>query len=102
MKAQEYLDRLTEQIRYQPARYAVREEVRAHIEDQCLAYEARGLGPEEAEVLAVRQMGDPVEAGVELDRVHRPRMAWGDVCSGGHFVRRVGGAAEAFVRGKCL
>ena len=77
MKAQEYLDCLTEQIRYQPARYAVREEVRAHIEDQRLAYEARGLGPEEAEVLAVRQMGDPVEAGVELDRVHRPRMAWG-------------------------
>lgn len=77
MKAGEYLDRLTEQIRYQPARYAVREEVRAHIEDQRAAYEARGLAPEEAEVLAVRQMGDPVEAGVELDRVHRPRMAWG-------------------------
>ncbi len=79
MKKEEYLESLTEQIRFKPARYAVRDEVRSHIEDQQSAYEASGLGREEAEVLAVRQMGDPIEAGVELDRIHRPQMAWGMV-----------------------
>lgn len=76
MKAEEYLDSLTGQIRCRPARDAVREEIRAHIEDQQEAYEMQGLGAEEAEVLAVREMGDPVEAGIELDRIHRPKMAW--------------------------
>ena len=31
----------------------------------------------EAEEAAVREMGDPVETGNELNRIHRPRMAWG-------------------------
>ena len=30
----------------------------------------------EAEEAAVREMGDPVAVGTELDRIHRPRMAW--------------------------
>lgn len=76
MKAEEYLDILSGQIRCKPAKDAVREEIRAHIEDQQEAYELQGLGAEEAEVLAVREMGDPVAAGVELDRIHRPKMAW--------------------------
>ena len=31
----------------------------------------------EAEEAAVREMGDPVEVGLEMDRIHRPTMAWG-------------------------
>lgn len=52
----------------------VEEEVKVHIEDQADAFEAAGMSGAEAVREAVRQMGDPVEAGVALDRVHRPRM----------------------------
>ena len=35
---------------------------------------AQGMSEAEAEEAAVREMGDPVEAGVQLDRIHRPKM----------------------------
>ena len=73
---QEYLKSLTEQIRTKRARTMVAEEVEAHIEDQERDFMAHGLGEEEAESMAVVEMGDPVEAGVKLDRVHRPKMGW--------------------------
>ena len=73
---QEYLKSLTEQIRIKRARTMVAEEVEAHIEDQKQDFMAHGLGEEEAESMAVVEMGDPVEAGVKLDRVHRPKMEW--------------------------
>lgn len=73
---QEYLKSLTEQIRTKRARIMVAEEVEAHIEDQKQDFMAHGLGEEEAESMAVVEMGDPVEAGVKLDRVHRPKMEW--------------------------
>lgn len=75
---QEYLKSLTEQIRTKRARTMVAEEVEAHIEDQKQDFMAHGLGEEEAESMAVIEMGDPVEAGVKLDRVHRPKMDWID------------------------
>ena len=31
---------------------------------------------EAAEKAAVADMGDPVEVGISMDRVHRPRLAW--------------------------
>lgn len=77
MKAEEYLAMMTEQIRCKRARDAVAEEVRQHIEDQTDAFLAEGMEPEDAEAAAVREMGDPIETGVALDRIHRPQIAWG-------------------------
>lgn len=76
MKQQEYLETLTEQLRCKKARPMVEEEIRSHIEDQKCAYMADGMEEMRAEEEAVRQMGDPVEAGIELDRIHKPQMAW--------------------------
>lgn len=83
MKAEEYLQTLTGQIRCKAARSSVREEIAGHIEEQRLTYESQGIEKEEAEVLAVQEMGDPVETGVELDRIHRPRMSWGMIALAG-------------------
>lgn len=47
-------------------------EIEAHINDQAEAYESEGKTREEAIREAVRQMGDPVEVGVAMDRIHRP------------------------------
>lgn len=75
MKQQEYLEILMEQLRCKKARGMVEEEIRSHIEDQKCAYMADGMDEETAEEEAVRQMGDPVETGIELDRIHKPQMA---------------------------
>lgn len=76
MEMRDYLDTLVSQIRCKKARGMVEEEVKAHIEDQAEACRMAGMSEEDAVAEAVRQMGDPVEAGVALDRVHRPGMDW--------------------------
>ena len=73
---QEYLTSLTDQIRAKRARAMVAKEVEAHIEDQKQDFIAHGFGEVEAEAMAVAEMGDPVETGVKLDRIHRPKMEW--------------------------
>ena len=77
MRSEEYLTILTDQIRCRMAREDVRKELLCHIEDQKAAFLSEGMEAAEAEEAAVREMGDPVETGNELDRIHRPKMAWG-------------------------
>ncbi|WP_455581325.1 permease prefix domain 1-containing protein [Dysosmobacter sp.] len=74
---QAYLETLGAQIRWKRARSPVVRELEAHLEDQREAFAAEGHLPEDAERLAVEEMGDPVALGAELDRVHRPRPQWG-------------------------
>ncbi len=79
MKLDEYLKTVSDQIRYTKIRPSITEELKNHILDQAEAYEECGAFPEEALERAVREMGDPVETGVALDRIHRPQMNWGIV-----------------------
>lgn len=76
LEMHEYLDALKDQIRCVKARDYAAEEVENHIKDQAQAYQKEGMEEAEAVARAVRQMGDPVEVGVELDRIHRPCMDW--------------------------
>ncbi len=71
-----YLRPLTSQIRYKKARGFVAEEITAHIKDQQEAYEEMGMEPCEALKESIRQMGDPIAVGVDMDRIHRPRPDW--------------------------
>lgn len=77
MKREEYLGKLTEQVRCKMARGAIEQEINDHIEDQKAEFLSEGMSQQEAEEAAVREMGDPVEVGLEMDRIHRPTMAWG-------------------------
>lgn len=76
MEPREYLDILSEQIRCKKARPMVLEEIENHIEDQAEAFRKQGMGEEQAMERAVLEMGDPVAAGIALDRIHRPKMQW--------------------------
>lgn len=71
---EEFIRKLMEQIRCAKAREGVAQEIEAHIMDQAAAYEKDGVSHEEAVAQAVREMGDPVEIGIELDAVHRPKL----------------------------
>lgn len=73
---EEYLKALLEQIRCKKARPAIERELRNHMEEQVSANRAEGMEEEEALRRAIEDMGDPVEAGIKLDRIHRPKTAW--------------------------
>lgn len=77
MKKEEYLKILTDQIRCRMARKEVEDEIRGHIEDQTRDFLSEGMERDEAEAAAVREMGNPVEVGNQMDRIHRPFMPWG-------------------------
>ena len=76
MTLEEYLSELGGQIRDDQARSFVEDEVRCHIMDQAEAYESDGMVREDALITAVREMGDPVSVGIDLDKIHRPHMDW--------------------------
>ena len=72
-----YLDAVEAQIRWKRARTVAARELETHLEAQQEEFLAEGHPPEEAERLAVEDMGDPVAVGADLDRLHRPRPQWG-------------------------
>ncbi len=73
---EEYLAELKGQIRDRHAKEFVSEEIRNHIEEQTEAYECEGMMHNEALAAAVRDMGDPVRVGADMDKIHRPHMEW--------------------------
>lgn len=75
MRMDEYLRTVTEQVRCSKMHDSIAEELKDHILDQAEAFEEEGTDHEQALELAVREMGDPVETGVALDRIHRPHMS---------------------------
>ncbi len=74
MDASEYIDTVTGQMRSKRARAMVAKELSDHIADQTDSYLKAGMSLKEAQEEAVRQMGDAVEVGMEMDAIHRPRM----------------------------
>lgn len=73
----EYLKMVLEQIRYRKIRSSIGKELENHIEDQKSEFMKQGLSEREALQKAIEDMGDPVETGIALDHVHRPKMEWG-------------------------
>lgn len=69
----DYLDAIGEQIENPHARCAIRREIGNHIEEQTEDYHREGMTPLAAAQEAVRQMGDPLQTGRELNRIHRPK-----------------------------
>lgn len=76
MDRQEYMELLARQIRCRKAIPLVTKELEAHIEEQKEYFMKEGRSEQEAEQMAVREMGDPVEVGIGLDGIHRPKMNW--------------------------
>lgn len=73
-ESKEYIELVTGQMRCKKARDMVARELSDHIEDQTETYLEFGLPREDAVARAVEQMGDPVEVGTAMDRIHRPRV----------------------------
>lgn len=76
MDRHDYMETLAGQIRWKRAVPMVERELETHIEEQKADFIASGMTESEAEAAAVAEMGDPVEVGVDMDRIHRPKMNW--------------------------
>lgn len=74
MEVSEYIETVTSQMRCKRARAMVAKELADHISDQTESYIKEGMEAESVGLEAVRQMGDAVEVGMEMDRIHRPRL----------------------------
>ncbi len=76
MQLDEYLSKMTEQIRYRKIRPQIRDEFEKHILDQQEQFKRNGMDQKDALKMAILEMGDPVSVGAMLDRIHRPKMDW--------------------------
>ncbi len=63
-------------VRFLPDRKAIRQELEAHYEDHVKDLERIGYEHKLARERALGAMGDPVEVGRALDRVHKPWLGW--------------------------
>lgn len=73
---EEYLKNVLEQVRCKKAHGCIEQELRDHLEDQISDNISCGMDEKKAVEEAVKDMGDPIETGIMLDKIHRPRMAW--------------------------
>ncbi len=71
-----YLESVGEQIRWKRARKPLLDELETHIDDRRAELIRCGSRPEAAAEQAVKEMGDPVDVGLSLDRIHRPSPNW--------------------------
>lgn len=76
MDKNEYLEIVTGQIRFDKAKKVVADELDNHIEDQKEAFRLNGMSESESIQKTIEEMGDPVEVGIALDRIHRPKIEW--------------------------
>ena len=75
-KINQYLEKVCEQIRFEKAHDSIKKELQDHITDQIDTLMQEGIEEQKAVELAVKEMGDPVLVGTELDRIHRPKCEW--------------------------
>ena len=66
----QFLNEVTDQSSYEPLRPSIRQELEDHMNDRMEDYKANGLSHSDAEAQALRDMGDAVTIGTELNEAH--------------------------------
>ena len=74
MQIREYIDNVCNQIIYKPIRNEIAEELTNHLEECKENYIQDGMKETEAELNAVKQMGDAEKVGKQLNKIHRPKL----------------------------
>lgn len=76
MDIKHFLNNVCKEIKYEPVRKGISEELETHIQDIKQEYINDGISEKEAEEKAVNQMGNAEEIGKKLNKVHRPKLDW--------------------------
>lgn len=75
-KADDFIDAVLACVNYSFARKKIRIELESHLTDKIKSYMSSGKPEEEAEALAIRDMGDIKEIGEALNKTHKPVWGW--------------------------
>lgn len=75
-KTEEFLEEITSYIKFVFDRDDIRSELKYHMMSKIEYYMESGYDDEEAERLTIKDMGDPKEIGLELDKQHNPIIGW--------------------------
>ncbi|HZX21542.1 MAG TPA: FtsW/RodA/SpoVE family cell cycle protein [Clostridia bacterium] len=76
-KIDKFLETVCEQVRWKKAHGMIHKEIKNHIIDPKNAFMDEGTDENTATDKAIKEMGDPVLIGTELDQAHRPKTEWG-------------------------
>lgn len=76
MDIKEFINNVCKEIKYEPIRKGIGEELTSHIQDIKEEYISKGIEEKEAEEKAVSQMGIAEDIGRNLNKIHRPKLDW--------------------------
>lgn len=76
MTPERYLKKSTKTIYNTQTRDEVWQELESCIDDLTQNYLDMGMTQQEAEVCALKQMGDPAEAGIAFHKIYQPKVDW--------------------------
>lgn len=76
MNIKEFLNNVSNQIKYKPVRGAIVEELEEHIDEIKNENMSKGVSEEVAEENAIKQMGNPTQIGKRLNKIHKPKLDW--------------------------
>ena len=76
MDIKEFINSVCKEIKYEPVRKGISEELTSHIQDKKEEYINNGINEQEAEQKAVSQMGVAEEIGKNLNKIHKPKLDW--------------------------
>ncbi|RRN74002.1 FtsW/RodA/SpoVE family cell cycle protein [Peribacillus simplex] len=76
MRSDHFLDEVTSYIRSKEAKKYIEAELKAHLHQAKTELVKKGYKEDEAEELAVRNMGSPSDIGQKMDKLHRPKIDW--------------------------
>ena len=76
MDIKHFLDRVCDEIKYEPVKPGISEELKLHIQEIKEDYQNQGMEEKEAEEKAVAQMGIAEEIGKKLNKIHKPKLDW--------------------------
>lgn len=75
-KTSVFVKQVTALIKSKEAKESVALELDQHLKASVQQRMEKGLSPEEAEKQAIQDMGDPVQLGIKMGKLHRPKVDW--------------------------
>lgn len=72
----DFINEVLSRVKFVYDRESIEKELKNHIEDKIENYQQNGYSDTEAELLTIRDMGNPKEIGDELNKQHNPFIVW--------------------------
>lgn len=76
MLIKEFINDVSDEIKYKPIRKEISKELEIHIQEIKKEYVNKGIENQQAEIEAVLQMGEAKSIGRSLNKIHRPKLDW--------------------------